>query len=125
MTVKKSTKTKKTASSKTTVAKKEATVGKKETSKTSVSEKVVYVFFNCNESASNDSMNIRYNNQAFADTESGRKALLKKVVTESEEGRINFQTEYKTIETAILKGDPTEISSKVQYGDIKKVVLFA
>lgn len=93
--------------------------------KASVSEKVVYVFFNCNEAASTDSMNIRYNNQAFADTESGRKALLRKVVKESEEGRINFQTEYKTIETAILKGDPTEISAKVQYGDIEKVVLYA
>ena len=58
-------------------------------------------------------MNIRYNNEVFADSASGRKALLQKIKDEVAAGRGNV-ADKKTVEQDILKGDPTEASNKLQ-----------
>ena len=92
--------------------------------KTTASKKYMYVFFNCNDNKDAASMNIRYNNEAFADTVAGRKALLKKVEDEAAAGRVNV-SDAEAVKNEILKGDPTDASAKLQYGDIERLVVVA
>ena len=96
----------------------------KTTTKKATSKKYVYIFFNCNENKDAHSMNARYNNEVFADTTSGRKALLAKVEAEVVAGRVNI-ADKDAVEHDILKGDPTEASSKIQYGDIERMIFMA
>ena len=49
-----------------------------------------YVFFNCDDGKNQASMNIRYNNEIFADKAASRKALLEKVLSEVKAGRVNL-----------------------------------
>ncbi|WP_051650288.1 hypothetical protein [Selenomonas sp. AB3002] len=92
--------------------------------KTTASKKYMYVFFNCNDNKDAASMNIRYNNEAFADTVAGRKALLKKVEDEAAAGRVNV-SDAEAVKNEILKGEPTDASAKLQYGDIERLVVVA
>ncbi len=69
-------------------------------------------------------MNARYNNEVFADTTSGRKALLAKVEAEVVASCVNI-ADKDAVEHDILKGDPTEASSKIQYGDIERMIFMA
>ena len=92
--------------------------------KKAASKKYVYAFFNCDGSKSVASMNIRYNNEMFADTVAGRKALLKKVEEEVAAGRVNVDDK-SFVEEAIIKGEPTEASTKLQYGSIERLALVA
>ena len=92
--------------------------------KTTASKKYMYVFFNCNDNKDAASMNIRYNNEAFADTVAGRKALLKKVEDEAAAGRVNV-SDAEAVKNDILKGEPTDASAKLQYGDIERLVVVA
>ena len=94
------------------------------TTKKATSKKYVYIFFNCNDNKDAHSMNARYNNEVFADTTSGRKALLAKVEAEVVAGRVNI-ADKDAVEHDILKGDPTEASSKIQYGDIERMIFMA
>ena len=96
----------------------------KTTTKKATSKKYVYIFFNCNDNKDAHSMNARYNNEVFADTTSGRKALLAKVEAEVVAGRVNV-ADKDAVEHDILKGDPTEASSKIQYGDIERMIFMA
>lgn len=96
----------------------------KTTTKKAASKKYVYIFFNCNDNKDAHSMNARYNNEVFADTASGRKALLAKVEAEVAAGRVNI-ADQNAVEYAILKGDPTEASNKIQYGDIERMIFMA
>nr|WP_303839754.1 hypothetical protein [Selenomonas ruminantium] len=82
------------------------------------------MFFNCNDNKDAHSMNARYNNEVFADTTSGRKALLAKVEAEVVAGRVNV-ADKDAVEHDILKGDPTEASCKIQYGDIERMIFMA
>ena len=113
---------KKTAEKKT--AEKKETTKKAATKKTAEAKKYMYVFFNCNDNKDAASMNIRYNNETFADTAAGRKALLKKVEDEVAAGRVNV-SDKDAVKNDILKGEPTEASGKLQYGDIERMVFFA
>lgn len=106
----------------TTAAKVTKTAGK--TTKKAAAKKYVYIFFNCNDNKDAHSMNARYNNEVFADTASGRKALLAKVEAEVAAGRVNI-ADKNAVEYAILKGDPTEASNKIQYGDIERMIFMA
>lgn len=92
--------------------------------KKAVEPKCVYVFFNCDGEKDAGSMNPRYNNEAFADSTAGRKALLKKVEEEVAAGRVHV-VDIKEVEKDILKGDPTEAASKLQYGDIERMTFVA
>ena len=96
----------------------------KTTTKKATSKKYVYIFFNCNDNKDAHSMNARYNNEVFADTASGRKALLAKIEAEVVAGRVNI-ADKNAVEHDILKGDPTEASSKIQYGDIERMIFMA
>lgn len=84
-----------------------------------------FVFFNCNEHKSEDSMNIFYNHAIFKDMKGSRKALLKKVKEEAIEKRIQISNEnMQTVENLIIEGDPTEASKFIQYGAIKEFDCF-
>ena len=126
MAIKKTTTTKKTttkaAAAETKVVAEKVT--KTATKATAAKKKYVYAFFNCDDSKSAASMNVRYNNEMFADTAAGRKALLKKVEEEAAAGRVNISDE-SFVEEAIINGEPTEASSKLQYGSIERLALVA
>lgn len=96
----------------------------KATTKKATGKKYVYIFFNCNDNKDAHSMNARYNNEVFADTVSGRKALLAKVEAEVAAGRINI-ADKDAVEQDILKGNPTDASSKIQFGDIERMIFMA
>ena len=100
------------------------TKAKATTKKASGKKQHVFIFFNCNDNKDAHSMNARYNNEVFADTTSGRKALLAKVEAEVVAGRVNI-ADKDAVEHDILKGDPTEASSKIQYGDIERMIFIA
>ena len=118
--------TKKTTTKKTTVKKSETAVKAAPAKKTATvsKEKYAFIFFNCDDDKNAVSMNIRYNNEAFADTAAGRKALLAKVEEESAAGRVNISDE-KAVKEFILKGEPTEASAKLQYGCIERLAFVA
>ncbi len=125
-TAKKTTTTKKTTAKKAAVAETKAVVEKttKATAakSTASKKKYVYAFFNCDDDKSAASMNVRYNNEMFADTVAGRKALLKKIQEECAAGRVNI-ADKTFVKEAIIKGEPTEASSKLQYGSIERMSL--
>ena len=139
-TTKKTTTVKKTATTTakkaaTTTAKKavkavatkvvEAAASKTAKAKTvSATKKYAYMFFNCDDDKSAASMNVRYNNEVFPDTVAGRKALLKKLEEEVAAGRVNM-SDKDAVKNDILKGEPTDASAKLQYGDIERLVLVA
>ena len=108
--------TKKTeADSKTTTAKKTA-------AKAAPKKVYAYVFFNCDDGKNQTSMNIRYNNEIFADKAASRKALLAKVLEEVQAGRVNLADKERVSEI-ILKGEPAEASVYMQYGTIERVIM--
>ena len=81
-----------------------------------------YVFFNCDDGKNQASMNIRYNNEIFADRATSRKALLEKVLQEVKDGRVNLADKERVTEI-ILKGEPAEASVYMQYGTIERVIM--
>ena len=81
-----------------------------------------YVFFNCDDGKNQASMNIRYNNEIFADKAASRKALLEKVLSEAKAGRVNL-ADKERVQEIILKGEPAEASVYMQYGTIERVIM--
>lgn len=126
-TTKKTTATKKTTTKKAAAAEAKV-VTEKATTKTTAAKsaaskkKYIYAFFNCDDNKSAASMNVHYNNEAFPDTVAGRKALLKKVEEECAAGRINV-ADKSFVEEAIIKGEPVDASSNLQYASIERLVL--
>ena len=102
-TTTKKTTTKKVAAAETKVVAEKTT--KTATKATVAKKKYVYAFFNCDDSKSAASMNVRYNNEVFADTATGRKALLKKVEEEAAAGRVNI-ADKSFVEEAISRASP-------------------
>ncbi|MBE6101080.1 MAG: hypothetical protein E7200_03110 [Selenomonas ruminantium] len=80
------------------------------------------MFFNCDDGKNQTSMNIRYNNEIFADKVTSRKALLEKVLSEVKAGRVNL-ADKDLVSEAILKGEPQEASKYMQYGTIERVIM--
>ncbi len=108
----------------TSTAVKAAKSAAKTTKAAVAKKKYMYIFFNCNDNKDAHSMNARYNNEVFSDTVAGRKALLQKVKDEVSAGRVNV-SDKAAVENDILKGNPVEASSKIQYGDIERMVVRA
>ena len=80
----------------------------------------VFVFFNCDADKNESSMNIFYNRTVYKDTKTSRKALLKKVLTESDAKRVQIdENNVKEVESMIMDGDPVEASKFMQFGAIK------
>ena len=122
----KTTEVKKTATkaaAKTTTKTAAKTVAAKAAPKKAAAKKVyAYVFFNCDDGKNQTSMNIRYNNEVYADKAASRKELLEKVLHEVKAGRVNLADKEQVSET-ILKGDPREASKYMQYGVIERVIM--
>ena len=111
--------TTKTAAKTTAAAK---TAAKAAPKKTAAKKVYAYVFFNCDDGKNQTSMNIRYNNEVYADKAASRKELLEKVLHEVKAGRVNLADKEQVSET-ILKGDPREASKYMQYGVIERVIM--
>jgi len=85
----------------------------------------VFVFFNCDEHKSEESMNIFYNRAVYKDTKTSRKALWKKVKEEYLADRIKIaQENFPEVETMITIGDPVEASNLIRFGAIKAFECF-
>ena len=83
-------------------------------------EKKVYVFFNCDEEKSQQSMNIFYNSTVYGDTKKARKELLAKLEEELKEGRIQIAKENMAkVSAAVLEGNPADIKDFITYGSIE------
>ena len=115
---------KKTVASKVAAATAMVKAAHKAEQKAAVKEKFVYMFFNCNEGKDVASMNVRYNCETFTDTAACRKALLKKVEAEVVAGYVNV-SDAEAVKSDIQKGEPEQASSKLQCGDIERLVLVA
>ena len=109
-----------TKKSETVATKKKAET--KTTAKAPAKKTYAYVFFNCDDGKNQTSMNIRYNNEIFADKATSRKALLEKVLSEVKAGRVNL-ADKDLVSEAILKGEPQEASKYMQYGTIERVIM--
>lgn len=85
-------------------------------------EAKAFMFFNCDEDKSTESMNATYNNEVFKDTKASRKALWAKVAEEAAEGRVQLEDE-KAAKEAVTAGDPTEAGKFLRYGTVVEVVI--
>lgn len=86
--------------------------------------KRAFVFFNCDEKKSRQSMNIFFNTEIYRDLKVARKALLAKVEDELAAGRVQIADgDMAKVEAAILSGDPTEATAYIQYGAIEALHL--
>lgn len=113
----------KTTAAKTAAKPAAKTAAAKAAPKKAAAKKVyAYVFFNCDDEKNQTSMNIRYNNEVFADKATSRKSLLDTVMHEVKAGRVNLADKDQVTE-AILKGDPREASKYMQYGVIERVIM--
>ena len=80
-----------------------------------------YVFFNCDEHGSSESMNPLYNSCAYR-RRAGRRALWRKIKEQIESKTIKVAREsIPAVRNAVLEGDPVDANSFMTYG---KVVSF-
>ena len=93
---------------------------KKRETASDATKKFIYVFFNCDEEKSHDSMNIFYNHAAYKGTASSRKVLWKKLLDEELEGRIQFMDK-EAVSKAVLSGNPQEASQFIKFGAIEAI----
>ena len=79
-----------------------------------------FVFFNCDADKSQASMNIFYNREVFKDSKGSRKNLWKRVWEEYGAERIQIASEnLRSVELAIIEGDPVEASKYITFGAIR------
>lgn len=88
----------------------------------SAEAKNAYIFFNCDAEKAPASMNIRFNDEAYIDSVSGREALLAKIETELAAGKIKA-SDMEAIRDAILNGTPTDASPLLEYGCIELLIM--
>ncbi len=87
--------------------------------------KTAFVFFNCDENKSEQSMNIFYNRIVYRDLTTARKLLWKKIREELGAEKIFIdENDLPTVRQMILTGDPTEASTLIKFGAIKTVECF-
>lgn len=91
-----------------------------------MAKRKAYLFFNCDGNKSAASMNPIYNHEAFGDTKTGRRALLKKVSEEIDSGRIQLadKTSKEAIAKEILDGNPIAISDMIVFGVVIEAELY-
>ncbi len=94
-----------------------------EVKKKGVSTKRAFIFFNCDENKSEQSMNIFYNHIVYKDTQASRKLLWSKIQNERTENRINIADEnLAEVKRLITEDDdPTQASALMQFGAIKEI----
>ncbi len=94
-----------------------------EPKKKGTSTKRAFIFFNCDENKSEQSMNIFYNRVVYKDTQASRKLLWSKVQKERKDNRINISPEdLAEVKRLITEDDdPTKASNFMQFGSIKEI----
>ncbi|MBQ9480456.1 MAG: hypothetical protein IJ668_04430 [Selenomonadaceae bacterium] len=84
--------------------------------------KKAFVFFNCDENKSEQSMNIFYNRAVYRDLTTTRRLLWKKIRDELDSGRIFIEEDdIPTVRKMVLEDDPTDAGSLIKFGAIKAV----
>lgn len=84
--------------------------------------KKAFVFFNCDENKSEQSMNIFYNHIVYRDMTTARRVLWKKIRDELESGRIFIdEKDMQTVRNMILSEDPVAASDLIKFGAIKEI----
>ena len=87
--------------------------------------KTAYIFFNCDQDRSNNSMYIRHNTNVFRDVRDARRELWKEVKNQVQEGNVYVEeNNVPVIREAILKGNPTLANSYMLYGYIQEVTCY-
>ncbi len=87
--------------------------------------KKAFIFFNCDENKSEQSMNIFYNRVVYRDLTTARKLLWKKIRDELDNERIFIdEKDMKSVREMILTGEPTDASELIRFGAIKTVDCF-
>lgn len=88
----------------------------------STNPKRAFVFFNCDENKSEQSMNIFYNHTVYRDMTTARRVLWKKIRDELESGRIFIDDkDMQTVRKMILSEDPTAAGEFIKFGAIKEI----
>lgn len=78
-----------------------------------------FIFFNCDENKSRESMNIFYNNKIYCNVRESRKELWNTIKKEVDEGRIIINAEDMLfVRREVLEGDPEIASCYIKYGSI-------
>lgn len=81
-----------------------------------------YLFFNCDENKSSQSMNVLYNNRAYDDTPKGRSLLLARIIDEKQNQKIQIREEdMDTVKEIIMDANPEDASKYLKYGCIVKL----
>ena len=84
--------------------------------------KKAFVFFNCDENKSEQSMNIFYNHTVYRDMTTARRVLWKKIRDELEGGRIFIDDkDMQTVRKMILLENPVDASELIKFGAIREV----
>ena len=91
-------------------------------SDTYIEAKCAYIFFNCDAEKAPASMNIRFNDEAYSDSVSGREALLAKIEAELAAGKIKI-SDLEAVRETILTGTPTDASPMIEYGCIELLLM--
>jgi hypothetical protein len=91
-------------------------------SDTCIEAKCAYIFFNCDAEKAPASMNIRFNDEAYSDSVSGREALLAKIEAELAAGKIKI-SDLEAVRETILTGTPTDASPMIEYGCIELLLM--
>ena len=82
--------------------------------------KKAFIFFNCDEEKSEQSMNVFYNHVIYHDTAVARTALWKQIEDEIAAGKVNIAGEHvEAAKASVLTGDPTEASQYLVYGAVQ------
>ncbi len=80
-----------------------------------------YVFFNCNESKSHESMNILHNHDVYLEAQTSRKALWAKV--QEQLGNIHIdECNMDAAKEAIMNGNPADASQYMHCGAIVELI---
>ena len=82
-----------------------------------------FIFFNCDENKSEQSMNIFYNRVVYKDTLASRRLLWSKIQSEVKAKRIKIAEEnlLEVKRLIIEDDDPTQVSNFMQFGAIKEI----
>ena len=84
--------------------------------------KKAFVFFNCDDNKSEQSMNIFYNRIVYRDLTTARRLLWKKIRDELDGERIFIdEKDMSSVRKMILEDDPTEASEFIRFGAIKAI----
>lgn len=78
-----------------------------------------FIFFNCDENKSRESMNIFYNNKVYRNVRDSRNELWNDIKKQSDDGKIFIDPkDMFFVRKEILEGDPELVTAHIKYGAV-------